>query len=198
MKNNEYNSDNQYSDYKHIIYDKFAKFTINPKMNPKDVICFRNFIDSITSGFNYSNTFFWSYDKEQCCLIINNETEKAEADIFNQFVVLVFWLQEHKYKLSGSFNYQIDKLLGKIYVTNNQTIYHQIRFDSLNPLSKPNEIKNIKQNDNVNKEIVTIKCKPNEDLKHIIKINKFIRSICTFIGLVSIGSLILIIHANQI
>lgn len=195
---------------KKIIFDKPVELYIYPKMTFESIKTFKKFISDIKKTFSYHNSFFWAFDSSRCLLTINESIEIVDADIFNQFVALAVWLFQRDYYLSGTFNYRIEELVGKISLLNNTPIInHQLVFEPFK-IGSPNYCITHSVNDVINnKENTFIRSESNKNIIHsepiknidyttnwfpIVKFDWFdrIRAPYLALGIITVGTVIII------
>lgn len=96
-----------------IYYDNTSKFVIHPRISKSDRIEFTNHLEKLKSNYKNDIGFinFWTYDVESNAIIIDENTDMVDNDIFSQFCSIAFWLFSKNYTLKGSFHCKFGKYI---------------------------------------------------------------------------------------
>ena len=115
-----------------IFYENNVEFKILPSM--ANITEFREYIINLKNTYMLDNSdrFFWEYNEINNSIIVNEKTDVVENNIFNQLIILILWLFEKNYSLSGSFCYRIGDKVEYISTDHNKKIVkHYILMDNL-------------------------------------------------------------------
>ena len=106
-----------------IFYDKYTKFTIKPDIDSVTVNCLIEFIDS-------QDNFFWTFNRKLQAITIDDNTLIACYNIFEQLLMIYFWLQSKGYHLEGHAHYRTNNLIE--FISMDTMISHYILFSGIN------------------------------------------------------------------
>ena len=121
------------NELKEIFYDNTSKFIITPKIRESDIDAFNKHYEVLkkTSECDMGNFYFWRFDPISNSIIVNENTNLANNDVFNQFCSLSYWLFRRKYNLRGQFYCRFDNYIEYISVNGrNSAIVHHILIDN--------------------------------------------------------------------
>lgn len=115
-----------------IFYENNVEFKILPSM--ANVAEFREYIINLknTHMVNNSDRFFWEYNEINNSITVNEKTDVVDNNIFYQLAIIILWLFEKNYSLSGSFCYRIGDKVEYVSTDHNKKIIkHYLLVDNL-------------------------------------------------------------------
>lgn len=159
-----------------LFYDRTSSFTIMPIFNEEDSKQFIIYIEKLRIKYKMVNnceSYFWNYDVIGHRIIINENIDVVDEDIFNQLYLISRWLFNRGYNLDGICYLRMGNMIEKIEVRyENKLIIHQIMFDNFpyhiltdNLVNKQqvNEYILDKSKEKIDQQTVLSNCKSNTD-----------------------------------
>ena len=189
---------------KKIFYKKESYFIILPKLTIDDLVEFKIFTRMVKQTYNTKNEdcFFWLFDEFKNCILINDDTNIVENDIYSQLVTLVYWLFQKNYQVKGSFVCKIDNLTEVISINgiDNSVVHYTIMKDIQidNCLSESyipyivNHEESIKECKRIFTDIQDRLSSVENKVKKIENMNQILWKICGIIGFFTAGSFFLL------
>lgn len=177
-----------------IIYDKHTKFHINPALDETT----NNQLVSFLNALKTENNIFWTFEPQLGAIIINENTQITNCDIFDQLITIYHWLYNRGYCLKGSTCYRIDNFIE--YISTDTLISHYILFDKINinhiimsdaknklltQLKKSNKKKKKKNNEKIIRGELQI---AKNRIKFLTKANMFLWQVCEVISCITFSS----------
>ncbi|BCS83377.1 hypothetical protein QLL95_gp0746 [Cotonvirus japonicus] len=98
----------------HIIYERDVHFVIVPTLCNETVKMIHDFINTLKythAEFYHTNCFFWKFDKEKNSIVVDNDINIVENNIFDQLVTISYWLYDRKFKLQGTFYCRTENII---------------------------------------------------------------------------------------
>jgi hypothetical protein len=126
-----------------LFYEIDAKFKIIPDMCQNDIKEFNVHIDYLKKTYSTDriDCFFWKFDDNTNCIVINEDTDVVEHNIFNQILNMAIWLFNNDYYINGSFCCRTENIIEYILMDGKtKFMIHNILLDTMDIADLPEEI----------------------------------------------------------